>query len=295
MNFRDLIYTFLIIIIFFGLYYSNIFLVQLSNIKNNWPKHRCNPLYMPFAGYLGHDPVQNFTYCIQNMQTNYMDFLLQPLNYIGSILTKTIENVLSDIQFIQSKIEDLTGNLVGVVQQILGIFINILIEFQKIIITLKDTFGKVIGVVTTSIYVIEGSMMTGQSIIRGPIGKTMRTVCFHSDTPIKTIHGYKKIKDIQLDECLSTPRDYVSSIYKFDYKQDKHNQLYALWSSELNQWIYVTAQHYILYKNKWIHMHSHPHAIPVKKDVKNVYCLTTSSHRIYSGEYEFWDWEDDTV
>ena len=33
---------------------------------------------------------------------------------------------------------------------------NIIIQFQKVMITFKDTFGKVIGVVTTQIYFARG-------------------------------------------------------------------------------------------------------------------------------------------
>ena len=42
----------------------------MKDIKDNWPEYRCNPT-MPFASQFGVDPSENFTYCIQNMQTGY--------------------------------------------------------------------------------------------------------------------------------------------------------------------------------------------------------------------------------
>ena len=42
----------------------NIASSNVGDIKNNWPQYRCNPLVMPFAGYFGHDPAENFNECI---------------------------------------------------------------------------------------------------------------------------------------------------------------------------------------------------------------------------------------
>mgnify|MGYP000709814372 CR=1 FL=1 len=294
MKLQDIVYTLLIIVVFFALYYSNIFVLQINNVKKDWPKHRCNPMFMPFASYFGHDPIQNFTFCIQGMQSNYMNFVLQPLNYIGSMITNILGNVISDVEFIQTKIEDMTGNMVGVVSQILGIFINIIIEFQKILIKMKDTFSKIIGVVATSVYVIEGSMMTGKSIIDGPIGKTMRTVCFHPDTPIETQRGVIPIKKIRLGDKVQGCSE-VTSIYRFTNPKDSMNKLYKIWSMKLHNLIHVTAQHRIFYKGKWICMKDHPYTLPSLKQPDEVYCLTTTNHRIFVGEHMFWDWEDDEL
>ena len=57
---------------------------QIKEIKENWPKYRCNPVYMP----LSDDMSADFTYCIQNMQTDYMGYLLQPLTYLATSLTE---------------------------------------------------------------------------------------------------------------------------------------------------------------------------------------------------------------
>ena len=33
-------------------------------IKRDWPKYRCNPLILPFAGLFGYDPSKTFTQCL---------------------------------------------------------------------------------------------------------------------------------------------------------------------------------------------------------------------------------------
>ena len=77
-----------------------------SKIENNWALYRCNPMVMPFSSVFGHDTMKNFGYCIQTMQSNYMGYLLQPLNYNFEILNDlggTIANGLNNARGFISK------------------------------------------------------------------------------------------------------------------------------------------------------------------------------------------------
>ena len=44
------------------------YLTSLQEIKANWPLYRCNPMYMPLSDNIE----QDFTYCVQNMQGNFI-------------------------------------------------------------------------------------------------------------------------------------------------------------------------------------------------------------------------------
>ena len=43
----------------------------INDIKENWPKYRCNPLYMPFSDNIEKD----FVYCVQNTQMSFMGYV----------------------------------------------------------------------------------------------------------------------------------------------------------------------------------------------------------------------------
>ena len=109
----------LIIGVFVGIYLYSLLKVELKNIENNWPKYRCNPAIMPFAGSFGHDAGKNFTYCIQSMQGNYMGYLLTPLHYITSVLGSMIQDIIKDINYVRMKIASVVGNIMKVIFQIL--------------------------------------------------------------------------------------------------------------------------------------------------------------------------------
>ena len=174
MRSADITLSIFIILVFVSLYFYNILAVGIKNIKANWPKYRCNPMVMPFAGTFGHNVTTNFTYCIQTMQTDYMGVLLQPLNYLMSVTNKTVGGLTESIQDIRSFISVFRNMISSIVKNIFGIFINVLTQFQFILIKMKDMLGKIVGIMATMMYILQGSVMTMQSSWNGPPGQMVR-------------------------------------------------------------------------------------------------------------------------
>ena len=71
--------------------------------------------------------------------------------------------------YIRTKIKD-------IVMGIFGVFLNMLIEFQKITMGVKDLMGKTVGILTTLLYVVDGTVMTMQSGWDGPPGQLVRSI-----------------------------------------------------------------------------------------------------------------------
>ena len=180
----------------------NILSVGIKNIEDNWPTYRCNPVVMPFASIFGQDPVSNFTYCIQTMQSSYMDYLLQPVNYnlssvanIGSVITDAMDSA-------RAFINNLRNFITEIIQNVFGVFLNILIEFQRIMVDIKDMVAKLVGILATLMYTVEGSMYTMQSTCNGAPGqmvKALQGLCFNPDTVVLCKDGSKHfMKDLPL-------------------------------------------------------------------------------------------------
>ena len=90
--------------------------VGIQNIKDNWPKHKCNPMIMPFAGYLGHNPMENFVFCIGNIQKNMMGFFLKPIYYIVSLTGSLGKSIMKSM----NKMRQMFASLRGMIQNIVG-------------------------------------------------------------------------------------------------------------------------------------------------------------------------------
>lgn len=152
-------------------------------IKQNWPLYRCNPPYWIFSDNISED----FTYCVQNTQMNMMGYLLQPLNYMVSSLSSVGTELNDSINNICGMIYNIRSFVTDIIQNVFGVFFNLIVEFQKITISIKDMVGKMIGVVVTILYVLDGSIKSMNSAWNGPTGQLVRAMgsCFHPETKVR--------------------------------------------------------------------------------------------------------------
>jgi len=298
MKFNDIIKAVFIVLVFVLLYFFAKLTQGIEKLKLDWPKNRCIPSYMPFASYLGKDPIENFSYCVGNIQKDLMGYFLNPIQYILGNFGSIAKFVMDRIQFIRKfidKLRDLIKTLVG---DVYGMFVNILVQFQKFIIKLKDLLFKTTGLMVIFMYMVEGATMTGQSIWRGPIGDIMRFLCFSPNTPLILQNGKRvSMKNIHLGDILENGSEVWG---KLKLKGDGQNPYYKIWSEKLKEYIYVTGSHKIFIGGNnqadklpnYIEVKDHENAIKTSYYGEELCCLITSDHNIPIGEYTFWDWED---
>jgi hypothetical protein len=176
MKTSDLISAIFIITVFIGLYVLSFLVIGTKYIQDHWSLYRCNPSVMPFASMFGHDTSENFTYCIQNMQSDYMGYLLEPIHYMNTITVGSLGDIGGSLNNFRNMFSYIRDSITGIVTGIFGVFLNMLIEFQKISMGIKDLMGKTTGILTTLLYVVDGSMKTMQSGWNGPPGQLVRSI-----------------------------------------------------------------------------------------------------------------------
>ena len=262
---------------------------HLNEIKKNWPKYRCNPTYMLLAD----DIQENFTYCVQNIQTNFIGHLLQPLEYVTSSISGLMGGFVTEINSVRGMINKMRNFSSNNTKNIFGIFMNLIIQFQKITIGIKDTFGKLLGILITILNIVNGLLLTFQSGWNGPPGQMVRTLgsCFHPETPVKLKNGtIKSMKNLDLGDILVNG-SIVEAVMKINNKQNTE-QLYLIKDQDIN--IYVTGSHLVFNskKNKFCKVENYFKAKLSNKQVDWFSCLITSDHKIQIGNEIFWDWED---
>jgi len=277
----------------FALYIAGVFYYnQVSQIKAQWPLYRCNPMYMALAD----DIESNFVYCIQNMQSNYMGYLLEPLTFLTSNISSVLGNFLQEINFIRAMFDKVRNFIASIIQSIFGVFLNLVIEFQKITIGIKDLIGKTIGIMVTFLYVMDGSIKTMNSAWNGPPGQLVQALgkCFYPNTKVKLQNGsIKEMKDIDLGDILENG-SIVESVMKIDNKRNPVS-LYKISNTGINgEDIFVTGSHLVFDKeiNKFITIEKYSKAIKTDLYSEWFSCLITNNHKITIGKEIFWDWED---
>lgn len=285
--------NFIYVNIAFAIYIAGVFYYnQVSQIKSNWPLYRCNPMYM----FLADDIEENFTYCVQNMQTSFMGYLLQPLTFITTSLTTMLGGFMGDIQNIRAMFNKIRTFFSSIIQSIFGVFLNLIIEFQKITIGIKDLIGKTIGIMVSLMYVMDGSIKTMNSTWNGPPGQLVRALgkCFHPLTEVKLKNGqFKCMKDIDLGDILEDG-SIVESVMKIDNKKESI-PFYSI--NTENGDILVTGSHLVFDKenNTFIKVQDYKKATLTDIKFDWFSCLITDTHKIPIKDEIFWDWEDHFV
>jgi len=273
------------------------YLTSIKDIKDNWPIYRCNPMYMPLSDDIGSD----FTYCVQNVTTSLMGHLLQPLTFITSGLSEMGNNFTTEINGIRSMFNKVRTFFTNIVESIMGVLLNLVIEFQKIIIGLKDMVGKTIGIVVTLLYVLDGSIKTMKSAWSGPSGQLVRALgkCFSPTTKVQLQSGeIVLMKDLNLGDILENG-SVVCSTMKIDNKErpgiGHAETFYKIKGLGVNNSdILVTGSHLVLdpSKRKFVKVQDYHKAEKTKLSSDWFSCIITSDHRIQIGSEVFWDWED---
>ena len=263
---------------------------------NDWSTYRCHPLILPIAGLINKEngmstsdaTTQNFEYCTQNIVSNTMGSLLEPLNAVTSQLSDTGGGILDSLNFVRGIISNIRTFFTSIIDSIFGIFINIIIEFIKIFVGIRDIMGKLVGAILTFIYLLDGVGITGESAYNGYIKEIFNdtdALCFHPNTLIRKKNGSlcKISKLLVGDEIDGNSR--IIQVLKLN------NTMKECFYSLNN--ILVTGSHLIYYQSKYIPVHAHPNAKKTEQYSDILYCLVTDNHIIQINDLIFHDWEDD--
>ena len=310
MKTSDLTLTIIIIFLFLLLYIFNFLVTGIQKIKDNWPKYRCQPLVMPFAGIFGHNSKENFAFCIQNMQKGFMEPILKPLSFNIDVLSDVTSGLNDNLNNTRNFLKEFRVSTGGAINNIFTSIGNITIEAQRVFLNMKDTIGKLTGIMTTMLYTLDGSIMTMSSAWNGPPGKLVKALCFHPDTKLQLENGESvAMKDISLNSILQNGTrvcatmqisnldengKYVEKMYKVFNKV--HNNANNANNNNANneEAILVSGSHLIYDPNckQFVHVKDLPASQVSEVNCDTLACLITSDHTIPIGEWIFHDWED---
>jgi hypothetical protein len=174
------------------------------------------------------------------------------------------------------------------------LFIDLLREIKKIIISIKNGIIRFISILVAMFYMLDGpSTNISEESKQFSIGS-----CFHPRTLIKLKSGdYCQMQNLPLGAELEDGGK-VFAVLKVD--NIKKEPLYVIdhLDDESLKRTYVTGEHFIhdIKDKKWIQVKNYRDA-KLQTDVTSDWfsCLITTNHRIKIGQYTFWDWEDDEL
>jgi hypothetical protein len=115
---------------------------SFDKLQKNWTEYRCNPMYMPFAGFVKPDvsTSENFTYCTNSMSGHYFSFLLDGVAQYFDV----VEGSLGDLAEPLKQFRNVFGNIRGFMMKFAGatfskaasstsVFVHYLIKIQDVL------------------------------------------------------------------------------------------------------------------------------------------------------------------
>jgi hypothetical protein len=171
----------LTLFVFYIYIYSNV-IQNKEEIINDWTNQRCNPKYIPFAGFITHPEgitafdytAENFNYCIQNIQNTVVGQSLEPFNYLINNVTEMLSSIGNSTQKTRELINLIRQRIKIFVEDIMYRILNVTIPLQTMMITLLDTFNKIQGIMTGGLYTMLGSYLTLQSLMGAIVELTIK-------------------------------------------------------------------------------------------------------------------------
>jgi len=156
-------------IVFINYYY---FVNVLEVIKADWPAQRCNPLIMPFAGFINKPTnmsnleftASNFSNCFNTILKNVVLVAMQPLYFAINIIQEAVNGLIEAFDKLRSLTSNLRNQFSSIATQIFSAITNLVVTFITYTIKIKDSMFKINGILTTALYTLFGSYMAMVSL-----------------------------------------------------------------------------------------------------------------------------------
>ena len=106
---------------------------------------------------------KNFNECVANTLRGGMKKAMEPINLATKGISDVQESNLKAVQGIREQINYIRNNTASSVKNVMHRLVGFLIPTQNIILKIRDTFQKSVGVMTSALYNFYGFMVTLKS------------------------------------------------------------------------------------------------------------------------------------
>jgi hypothetical protein len=179
--FSDWIQSIMIIFLFSMFPIIDALTGAMKNVKSNWTANRCNPIMMPFASFIapkGSDvnTSDNFAFCVQTLMASFAPTILQPFSYLQSMSVDMMGSINDSLATTTAQSSFMTFSLSNIIGSIYGVFLNVIVEFNVIVIKLLDVQGKMTGVITSILYIMTVVQYAFESMWAGIPGAMIKAM-----------------------------------------------------------------------------------------------------------------------
>jgi len=157
---KDVLITILLFLITIGIVARSSYQAVVSELRNNWNEHKCNPIVMPFAGIIMPTPGQttmnttfeNFNYCIQQDVSAILRIIMMPLEFIIYLTINLLGAILNAIIAFIEFLAWLKAQVSEIISELIQKIIRFIIPLVEMLVHMQDMLGKINAVLITTLY-----------------------------------------------------------------------------------------------------------------------------------------------
>ena len=255
---------------------------NLNEIRKNFPRYRCNPLFMPFASNFGYDTKDNFNFCLSTIFDSKAAEIFAPIYQllVGFVsLTKSIVDVALGIRKLFSNfLLGVNGFVQNVRDRIQQLLFNIRMSFMR----MQHLMSRVYGTMYAVIWMGTSAITAGFNISDNSLVQFLFEFCFDPETPLALADGtYIPIKNAKLGmkllPTLNNPNPEITSIFEFDGSRTSMVSIDG---------VCMSREHYVFSPGsagtKWLPARAHPRAESSAPRPRLI-CLNVAGHEFIVG------------
>jgi hypothetical protein len=281
---------------------------DLQELRDNWVKYRCYPIYMPFAEQIQPDvsSAENFSYCMNMFGQAVMDAALDPIYSLFAVILDIVKDLQGSTGVVRTILVKISSVIMSVVQGVFGKLLNTMGVLLQQLAKLRDITERVTGstwyfgmIATSMVDFLMSVLNFTMSLVKGlviaafalslilalfyppilafsitlgaAIGISFNS-CFDPETPIELHDGtFVPIRNLIPGDRLKYG-DHVEGVFLF--RKDPGVQMFDV------DGIAVSGYHKLYHNGKVIHVKDYELATPIETNIERLVCLITDTHRI---------------
>ena len=285
-------------------------------VADNWRDYRCNPFVLPLAGAFGHDAEENFEFCMDNYADKLIALLLEPFEYMATLVGGTLSGHVSALDAIRGLLLRIKNAMFGFLDTAMSKILNGMGEVMVLMVRVRDLFDKLVGagvvqlnLAVTFFSFLDSFFGLAMGLVKAlvyavfamavllafimpellafviPLGAMLGIVyCFDPETPVTMADGSTRpMRLVRVGELLAGADgpDRVTATYEFDGRDVPLSVLRGT----------VVSNHHKVFRGGWIYVRDHPGRQPTHQ-LPRLSCLATESNTLLINGVLFADYEE---
>lgn len=161
-------------------------LQSVDEVKEDWPKYRCNPLYMPFASLIQSEvsTADNFTFCMSLMGKQVTKAPIDAVQGMMGTVLNTFKGLISKLDVFRGLWPKLAGFMMMMINMVLGKLTGVISSMSFNLQKIMDVVKRMVGTGVIGMFMMRTLFLTlvafwnvAISVIRGFI-YTMLAISF---------------------------------------------------------------------------------------------------------------------